>query len=502
MAEEAFPPTPEQQSIIDAFVARKDIVVEAGAGTGKTSTLKLMAKASSTRRGAYIAYNAAIAKEAKATFPPNMVCGTAHSYAMKAIGRNYAHRLRSSARIPAWKSAKFLGINEGIKVGERLVTITDLARLTMQMVAKFCSSADTEIDERHMPFVEGLEGEITKRRGGNHRELARYLVPFARKAWADINATDGQLRFQHDHYLKMWQLTNPRLDVDFILFDEAQDADPVIASIVARQTHCQRVFVGDRAQAIYEWRGAIDAMGIFSREPGVEVLYLSQSFRFGPAVAREANRFLSELDTPLRIKGTPQIVSKVAALDAPDAVLCRTNSGALRVALEAQRNGHTVHLVGGGSQMSAFVRGAQELIEQGGTSFPELSLFTSWSMVEDYVDSDPEGSDLAVLVRLVNEHGCDVLLGVLGGAVSEDKAQITVSTAHKAKGREWATVRIDDDFAAKTDKDGEPKPSSPEELRLRYVAVTRAMKVLDLGPLAEDYQEHHSGPKVRQRVSA
>jgi hypothetical protein len=297
----------------------------------------------------------------------------------------------------------------------------------------------------------------------------------------------------------MWQLSNPRLDVDFILFDEAQDADPVIASVVARQTHCQRVFVGDRAQAIYEWRGAIDAMGIFSREPGVEVLYLSQSFRFGPAIATEANRFLSQLDTPLRIKGTTQILSTVAALDKPDAVLCRTNAGALKVALDAQRDGTSVHLVGGGKQMSAFIRGAQELIDNGSTTFPELSLFTSWSMVEEYVDSDPDGSDLAVLVRLINEFSCPTLLGVLDGAVTEASATLIVSTAHKAKGREWENVRIGDDFEAKPGKDGEVKEPSPEELRLRYVAVTRARKVLDPGPLAEDWQESASRPATGRR---
>lgn len=498
---EDYKPTPEQQAIVAAFVARKDIVVEAGAGTGKTSTLELMAAATPSRKGMYLAYNAAIAKEAKAKFPKNVQCGTAHSYAMRAVGRRYAHRLQGGQRMPAWRTAKALGINEHVRVGERLIDINALARLTMQMVARFCSSADREITTGHVPFVEGLEAaEYGHRRGPAHRVVAAALLPYARKAWADLNKTDGVLRFQHDHYLKMWQLTNPVLDVDFILFDEAQDADPVIASIVGRQTHTQRVFVGDRAQAIYEWRGAIDAMGIFADQPGVEVLYLSQSFRFGPAIAGEANRFLGQLDTPLRIKGTPMIVSTVGACETPDAVLCRTNGGALKVALEAQEAGTPVHLVGGGSQMAAFIRGAKEMIDTGATGYPELTLFASWSQVEEYVDADPEGSDLAVLVRLVNEYGCDTLLEVLDGAVTEAKATLTVSTAHKAKGREWERVRIAEDFEAKTRKnaDGEQeaRPPSPEELRLRYVAVTRARKVLDPGPLAEDHQESSTRPMV------
>ena len=30
----------------------------------------------------------------------------------------------------------------------------------------------------------------------------------------------------------MWQLSNPKIDVDFILFDEAQDANPVVLDVV------------------------------------------------------------------------------------------------------------------------------------------------------------------------------------------------------------------------------------------------------------------------------
>jgi hypothetical protein len=66
------------------------------------------------------------------------------------------------------------------------------------------------------------------------------------------------------------------------------------------------------------------------------------------------------------------------------------------------------------------------------------------------------------------------------GLVDERHADVIVSTAHKAKGREWATVRIANDF---------PEPEAgrrrrdplvpPEDAMLAYVAVTRARKLLD-----------------------
>ena len=153
------------------------------------------------------------------------------------------------------------------------------------------------------------------------------IVPFARKAWADLhNPDDGAVRFDHDHYLKMWALTQPRIDADFLLLDEAQDTNPVVEHIfLGHRDHAQLVMVGDSAQAIYDWRGASDVMTGFD---GTQ-LTLSQSFRFGPHLAEEANRWLALADAPLRLTGTETVPTELGPLTRPDAVLCRTNVGAM-----------------------------------------------------------------------------------------------------------------------------------------------------------------------------
>jgi superfamily I DNA/RNA helicase len=73
---------------------------------------------------------------------------------------------------------------------------------------------------------------------------------------------------------------------------------------------------------------------------------------------------------------------------------------------------------------------------------------------------------------------------------------VTVSTAHKAKGREWATVKIAGDFTPpkdsdQKDADGRPAPGPIDdaEARLSYVAVTRTRRRLDLGGLS--WIHHH-----------
>jgi superfamily I DNA/RNA helicase len=44
-------PTGEQQAAVDAFATGATVVIEAGAGTGKTSTLRLLAAARPQAKG-------------------------------------------------------------------------------------------------------------------------------------------------------------------------------------------------------------------------------------------------------------------------------------------------------------------------------------------------------------------------------------------------------------------------------------------------------------------
>lgn len=189
-------PTDEQQAIIDAYRTGSNLVIEAGAGTGKTTTLKMLGTATPGRAGIYVAYNRAIATDAKRTFPRSVHCSTAHSLAYAAVGRTFRHRL-SGPRIPAARAAEILGINEPLPVTRGLILAPpQVARLVMEMVRRFCQSADPAPSGGHVPHKPGLD---------NPAALAvrrKALPPLAVQAWADLASTDGQLRFDHDVYLK------------------------------------------------------------------------------------------------------------------------------------------------------------------------------------------------------------------------------------------------------------------------------------------------------------
>ncbi|WP_106409735.1 UvrD-helicase domain-containing protein [Streptomyces odonnellii] len=478
-------PTPEQAEAIDTYGDGIDLVLQAGAGCGKSSTLKLIAKSDPRRRMTYVAYNKSIAADARRSFPANVAASTGHGLAFdpKFLPRLNRPRQTAHAAAQALDVKSILGI-----IGATPAIPTDLGvpkamtgkiimRCALDTISRWCHSSDPEITSRHVPRYDGLTKPEVR------EQLGALVLPVAHAAWADLTTEDGVLRFDHDYYLKLWALSGPKLPVDVVLLDEAQDTNDVLAAVILDQDHAQRIAVGDSSQAIYEWRGARDALHGFVQALGCPELTLSQSFRFGPAIADEANRWLRVIDAPLRLTGFDQCDSSIGPVDAPDAILCRSNSGAMGIVMEALTTGRKVALVGGGSEIKRLAWAAEALQDGRPTDHPELIAFPSWDAVREYAEE--EDGSMKVLVKLIDEHGTDRIVAAADQLVAENRAELVVSTAHKAKGREWNRVRIHSDFRP-------PKPNPEtghvllkrEEGRLAYVAVTRARERLDSQALA------------------
>ncbi|MBK3595775.1 ATP-dependent helicase [Streptomyces sp. MBT51] len=478
-------PTVEQREAIDTYGDGIDLVLQAGAGCGKSSTLKMIARSDSRRRMTYVAYNKAIAAEASRSFPQTVLCKTGHGLA---FDPRYSERL-FGPRQTAHVASQALGVKQilGI-VGATPTILTDLGgmkamtgklimRAALDTITRWCYSSDPEIRAKHVPQYVGLTKEQPR------TELLALVLPVAHAAWADLTDEKGVLRLQHDHYLKMWALSGPKLATDVVLLDEAQDTNDVLSAVLMDQDHAQRIAVGDSAQQIYSWRGANDALAKFVRQLGAPELTLSQSFRFGPAIAAEANRWLQIIDAPLRLAGFEQAESTVGPVSDPDAVLCRSNSGAIGIVMAGLAAGRKVALVGGGGEIKALAWAAEALQAGQPTDHPELMGFPSWDAVREYAKE--EDGSLEVMTKLIDEHGTERIVEAADSLASETQADLVVSTAHKAKGREWPAVRIHSDFRA-------PKPDPAtgeillprEEGRLAYVAVTRARERLDADALS------------------
>lgn len=489
-----FEPTSEQVAIRDGFRTGQNLVINAGAGTGKTATLRLLADEAKPKgqRGIYLAFNKPIAEEAQRKFAGTpVVSKTIHSLAYAQFGAPRAHRMNGS-RWGMRYTEKAIHLNIG-KTRIPLHGLTDgtgsvgginaqqLVKMVESAVTGFCHSADDDFLESHITFDPAFRLTAEGR-----RQVGEYVLARARLYWDDVVALDGKLKFSHDHYLKMYALSKPDLPYDFVLLDEAQDTDPLMIGLIKDQKNAQVVAVGDRAQSIYGWRGAVNAMSEF----GGTNFDLSQSFRFGDEIAEYANRFLALLGD-FRLSGAPGKPSSVwRSQRAPEAILTRTNMGSLVELTRAQRDGRTTAI--GGRHVPEELRklavAAKELHDDGKTKHADLSMYDSWSQVQEYAKHEAD-AELVKLVTLIDEQGADTVVRAIDNCVDAAHAQTVVSTAHAAKGLEWKHVKVADDYRA-------PRGDtvSNEEVMLSYVAVTRAQRHLD--PLGVEWVEKFQGTAV------
>ncbi len=468
--------TEQQQHGVDNIVEGFDTKLIAYAGCAKTTTLKescqeLAVKEPSVRIK-FIAFNSSIAKEADRSFPDNTKCKTMHGFAMQPVGHKYRKRLFDGRKSYGREVANILGISQPLEVGPQMFLAAGVqGRLVNEALRYFCYSADHEIGGQHIPYQPGADMEV----------IRTTLLPYVKKAWADVIRTDDQgdgrigIKNFHDIYLKLWQLSEPKMQGDIAMIDEAQDTNACVASIFNSQDHMQLVMVGDSNQQIYGWRGAEDAMEKFQAQR--EVL-LSQSFRFGPAIAAEGTKWLKLLGNTEPMQGWDQIESRIESLDEPLATLCRTNAGVMSAALDMMGRDKKVAVVGGTEDIKRFTEAARDLQAGNGTDHPELAAFKDWGQVRTFVAE--EAGDLKVMVNAIDTYGVQEVLNFCDSTVSEDHADAIFSTAHKAKGREWESVKIGNDFQDPADKEGEDEAGFDRaEAMLAYVSVTRAMNVLD-----------------------
>lgn len=479
-------PTDEQQHAIDVANSGSSFKISAFAGTGKTSTLtyigaELNKRPNRSKDCMYLAFNKAIADESQKKFTANVKCRTFHSLAFRGTPKHITqkinnqrllpHELQKMMQLRNWETRNLQGKFEKTSPYEQ-------AMILNRGLECFCRSSSLEISHRH------IEASLPKWINRTEAtELISYLTPKLQNLWEMSISQNHHFRISHDIYLKYWSLTDPVIPTSTIFFDEAQDADPIMLNIIRRQ-QSQCIFTGDSYQAIYEWRGAKNAM----EKLQLPEVKLTQSWRFGQSVANVANLILSKIfDEKIQIKGNPSINSTIAPIGAPTAYIVRTNATALTLAIELINKGITPTLVIDYQNISQQVREIQELMNGVITESRRSCVygFQSWNDVQDYVEHSAN-SDLTIIVNLIKKNTPEEILSVLNHLMNQSRdnlSEITISTAHKSKGLEFNKVKILDDFLWNEDDEKNKPLIENSEARLLYVACTRAIDQLDISLL-------------------
>lgn len=463
-------PTSEQLDAVDKFTTGRNLRINAFAGTGKTSTL-LQVASSTSRRGVYVAFNRAIADEAKRKFPANVRPSTLHGLAFGHMVRRYGDT-KMTGTLNGGVVADKLRLKPQSFGGGIEASARGWGFLIAETVKRFCRSGRDGIAAHHVP----LDGALAELEPAARGAVIEQVVKAANGLWARMVDPTDDIPLSHDGYLKVWVLSRPEIPGDFILLDEAQDLNGVALTLMRHQT-AQLVTVGDRWQTIYEWRGARNGMTELDADHEAR---LTQSFRFGNAIAQNATGVLRVLGETVPLTGNPSITDKLGRLDEPAAIITRTNSRLIDEVVDALEGGLRPYIVGGVFEMLNFIEGAEKLMAGRRVEFPaELFGFGHWDEVVA-ASARNEGADLRRWVSIFNRHKPTALRRLLLGLPkSEVEGNLVLSTAHKAKGLEWQTARLTDDFLVRPI--GAPAGHMNDaELRLVYVAATRAMSALDI----------------------
>lgn len=455
--------TAEQESHVKQVISdSNDYAIQAPPGSGKTFLLLSMARKLSGY-GLSLSFNKALAVEASKKFKSSVTCKTGHALAFGSVGYKYKDRLKKL-------TGKQLAANFEIGDHELFNAPSAKGYLILNTIRKYCYSSDRAFKPHHLPKLTVLDESRLD-------EMKQDLLENSQNIFNEMVDPKGKIPITHDVYLKIWALSNPIINKDYIFFDEYQDSNPVIADVIKRQK-CQKIFVGDQFQQIYAWRGAVNAL----QNQELNKLFITRSFRFGEEIAALSNTIIKSYypyDFDYKdFHGNDDIESSVyyTALSNVDCILCRTNKGVIGETIKALNQNKTVHILGGTKQLTYLINSIIQLKKQGYSNHPDLFLFSSFMELKEYASSSM-GGDLKPILKLIEAYGRDRLINILESTTDNpDEADVTIATAHKSKGLEWPSVRLANDFKVPLDS---TNPTN-EETNILYVAASRALNKLDL----------------------
>ena len=461
--------TDEQKEIVARDLRSGEILkIMAFAGTGKTSTLVDYTRSRPHLRFLYLAFNKSVQQEAAEKFPPHVTCRTSHALAFRSHGHRHKNRL-----VAGFKANTVMAVLQ--------LSLYEDARFAIDTLYNYLISEAPRVNRGHIPSQ--ARAFYQQRQG----TMPDFVVLANRLGRLMCDGSDPRIGMLHDGYLKLYQLSRPRLPFDCVLLDEAQDINPVTAALVLAQTEpepggappASLIVVGDSHQQIYSFRGARDALRHIR---ATHTRYLTRSFRFGNTIAAVANMVLRVFKGERRrIVGTVRSEPKPPWDPRRCTLIARTNAALFDKAAQLHRT-HRIGFVGGarGYRLHLlkdvhflFTRKARHI------SDPYIRGFDGYNDLKTYAVA-VEDIELLSICKVVENHPSELptmVDGIMAKAVDPVQAEVVLTTAHKAKGLEWQNVLLLDDYP-KLVAGGKLIPRSeidPDEINLIYVALTRTI---------------------------
>lgn len=455
-------PTEEQEAILTAARdSSTNLIINALAGTGKTSTLKLIERAVKTRPILYLAFNKKIADEATDEMLSTTVVRTFNSMGHRiwaaSQGKNLTFNPKKCVNLlrafinevpkrdqgPIWDS--FWNVVSGCALAKSLGYVPEgkfptAKRLITQ--ADFHARLEELPDDLTADLIEAI--------------LTRSIS----------SAFEGNIDYNDQVYMPaVFGGTFPRFPL--VLVDETQDLNPVNHALLDKLAKQRLIAVGDRYQSIYAFRGAVQAgMETVTQKFKCEAYDLSVSFRCPRTIVENARWRVPHFKW-IKEGGHVDTLTELDPSDLPEdaAVICRNNAPLFGMAIRLLSNGRSVTVAGSdiGPKLIALMR---KLGPENLSRSQVLGAIADWK-AEKIDKGSTTAEDMAACMRVFAEQGSDLAQAIrYAEHVLKQTGSIQLMTGHKAKGLEFESVFHLDPFLCREDE---------QDMNLRYVIQTRSM---------------------------
>ncbi len=473
--------SPDQQAIFDFVTdpAAGSAIVEAVAGSGKTTTIVEAVSRLQRKSYIFLAFNKAIATELGER---GVLAKTFHSLTF-----NPVLRIKKARAVDSNKLRILCDVNLAYD-DRRMYSafICKLVSLAKQMGVGVLVPDEVEVWDELVAH-HNLELESEKADIDDAVDLSRSILRLSNES--PIVDFDDLL------YLAVKEkVALPKFD--FVFVDEAQDTNAIQRALIRKLMHdkSRLVAVGDPAQAIYGFRGAdSESISMLAQEFSATRLPLSVSYRCPKAVVSYARQWVSHIQPAEgAVDGT---VTELGETWEPklfkrgDLVVCRRSAPLLSLAYSMLRQQLPVTVMGRdiGEGLITLVKkmGARsvERLQVNLEKYREREVSKATKQKNEaradtisdrceailvLIDSLPEAS------RTVPE-----LINVIERLFADKAGAVVLATIHKSKGLEadnvyWLNRSECPSRWAKQDW------QKAQEANLCYVATTRAKKTLTI----------------------
>lgn len=505
-------PTQEQVAIIEAAARRPEsLMIPALAGTGKTTTIELLAKVIPTRNVLAIAFNKKIAEELIKRLPSHFLVktmnGLGHTAFQQALGKRLILDDKKISKLVTEFSKSVGGLPDDEWAFLRNLVVR--ARTLGMVPAKFPQGRKSLLSDDSWGWDTVVDAL------GGTEELSQQIMTAARDILTKSceMALEGTIDFDDQIYMStLFMGVYPR--VHTVIVDEAQDLSPLNHLQIKKCMPQRIICVGDPKQAIYAFRGADSAsMGkIKALRPDWIELPLQLTFRCPKVVvqrqlthapgykAAETNLEGTLLDLRQEERWTIGKGEEGVKTCLPHAILCRNNAPIISIAFALIRKRIGVQVLGRdfGKSLKTLVKKVcgEDERKEAAVCISELREWKESAVnkarAQDKEERVSRIQDQYESLLAILDNKEVLTLGQafiwLAELFEERTGQITLSTGHKAKGLEWPTVlhldpwRIPSKWARLAMDEGNNVPYE-QEMNLKYVIETRAKETLILADL-------------------